>query len=49
MWNCKYDSSGLPDPVPTADAEGAYQRDLTVGRIRRSLEDWKWNGPAISE
>ena len=37
------------DPVPTADAERAYQRDLTVGRIRMSLPDWEWDGPAIPE
>ena len=33
------------DPVPASDAERAYERDLTVGRIRRSLPDWDWNGP----
>ena len=35
------------DPVPASDAERAYQRDLTVSRIRRSLPGWDWDGPAI--
>lgn len=37
------------DPVPASDAERAYQRDRTVGRIRWSLPDWEWDGPAILE
>ncbi|MDE0358573.1 MAG: 6-bladed beta-propeller [Gammaproteobacteria bacterium] len=37
------------DPVPASDAERAYQRDVTVGRIRWSLPDWEWDGPAIPE
>lgn len=37
------------DPVPALDAERAYQRDVTVGRIRWSLPDWEWDGPAIPE
>ena len=37
------------DPVPASDAERAYQRDRTVGRIRWSLPDWEWDGPAIPE
>ncbi|MDE2677280.1 MAG: 6-bladed beta-propeller [Gemmatimonadota bacterium] len=35
------------DPVTAAEAERAYQRDLTVARIRRSLPGWDWDGPAI--
>ena len=35
------------DPVAASDAERAYQRDLTVTRIRRSLPGWDWDGPAI--
>jgi len=37
------------DPVPATDAERDYQRDVTVGRIRWSLPDWEWDGPAIPE
>lgn len=37
------------DPVPAADAERVYQRDVTTGRIRWSLPDWEWDGPAIPE
>ncbi|MCY3613020.1 MAG: hypothetical protein OXH51_15955, partial [Gemmatimonadetes bacterium] len=37
------------DPVPASDAERDYQRDVTVGRIRWSLPDWEWDGPAIPE
>ena len=35
------------DPIPASDAERAYQRDLTVSRIRWSLPGWDWDGPAI--
>lgn len=35
------------DPVAASDAERAYQRDLTVAGIRRSLPGWDWDGPAI--
>ena len=35
------------DPVPASTGERAYQRDLTVTRIRRSLPGWDWDGPAI--
>ena len=35
------------EPVPATDAERAYQRDLTVARIGRSLPGWEWDGPAI--
>ncbi len=35
------------DPVPASDAERAYQRDLAVAGIRRSLPGWEWDGPAI--
>ena len=35
------------DPVRATDAERAYQRDLTVSRIRWSLPGWDWDGPAI--
>ncbi len=35
------------DPVAASDAERAYQRDLTVTRIRRSLPGWDWDGPPI--
>ena len=35
------------DPVAASGAERAYQRDLTVTRIRRSLPGWDWDGPAI--
>ena len=37
------------DAVPASEAERAYQRDVTVGRIRWSLPDWEWDGPAIPE
>ena len=35
------------DPVPASAAERAYERERTVGRIRRSLPGWEWDGPAI--
>ena len=34
-------------PVPASDAERTHARDLTVSRIRWSLPDWDWDGPAI--
>ena len=35
------------NPVPASTAERAYQRERTVGSIRRSLPGWDWDGPAI--
>ncbi len=35
------------DPVRAMDAERTFQRERTVGRIRRSLPDWDWDGPTI--
>ena len=35
------------NPVAALDEERAYQRERTVGGIRRSIPDWDWDGPAI--
>ena len=35
------------DPVPVSNAERASERERTVGRIRRSIPGWDWDGPAI--
>lgn len=37
------------DPVPTSNAEWAYQRERVVRNIRRSLPGWDWDGPAIPD